>query len=32
MFEKYRIWSRTDGARDLAVAMCLLAFMLMGMI
>lgn len=32
MFEKYRKWSRTDGARNLAVALCLFVFLLMGMI
>ena len=32
MLEKYREWSRTEGARDLAVGLCLFAFLVMGMV
>lgn len=30
--EKYREWSRTEGARNLAVALCLFAFLVMGLV
>ena len=32
MLEKYRVWSHTEGARDLAVALCLFVFLLMGLV
>ena len=32
MLEKYREWSRTEGARDLAVGLCLFVFLLMGLV
>lgn len=32
MFEKYREWSHTDGARNLAVALCLFVFLVMGLV
>lgn len=32
MLEKYREWSRTEGARDLAVGLCLFAFLVMGLV
>lgn len=32
MLEKYREWSRTDGARNLAVGLCLFAFLVMGIV
>ena len=30
--EKYREWSHTDGARNLAVALCLFVFLVMGLV
>jgi len=32
MFEKYRAWRTTDGARMLAVGICLFGFLLMGLL
>lgn len=32
MLKKYREWSRTEGARDLAVGLCLFAFLVMGLV
>lgn len=32
MFKKYREWSHTEGARNLAVGLCLFAFLLMGLV
>lgn len=32
MFEKYRKWSHTEGARNLAVALCLFVFLVMGLV
>ena len=32
MCEKYREWSRTEGARNLAVGLCLFAFLVMGLV
>lgn len=32
MFKKYREWSRTEGARDLAVGLCLFVFLVMGLV
>ena len=32
MLEKYREWSRTESARDLAVGLCLFAFLVMGLV
>ena len=30
--EKYREWSRTEGARNLAVGLCLFVFLVMGIV
>lgn len=30
--EKYREWSHTEGARNLAVALCLFVFLVMGIV
>ena len=32
MLEKYREWRTTDGARNLAVALCLFVFLVMGIV
>ena len=31
MLKKYREWSRTEGARNLAVGLCLFVFLVMGL-